>query len=55
MNEARVKAWLKQAKSKRESNLILAALKDAFKEGKHARQKEVEGALIVLGVALLEE
>jgi hypothetical protein len=55
MNEIKVKAWLAQAKSERESNLILAVMQDAFKEGRRDRQKEISMAFDVLGVKMFEK
>ena len=55
MNENKVKAWLAQAKSERERNLILAVMQDAFKEGRRDRQKEISTAFDVLGVKMFEK
>ncbi len=54
MNSLKVKAYLAQAKSDQEKNLLLAAIQDAFKSGKAARQREVMTALKCLGVSMEE-
>jgi len=55
MNENKVKVWLAQAKSDRERNVIRCAMQSAFEDGYRYRQGEIEGALVVLGVALTED
>jgi hypothetical protein len=55
MNEIKVKAWLAQATSERESNIILAAMQDAFKDGRRDRQREVTAAFDLLGVKTFEK
>jgi hypothetical protein len=55
MTGLKIKAWLDQAKSERERNLIRAVMADAFKDGRADRQKEISMAFDVLGVKMFEK
>jgi hypothetical protein len=55
MNGLKIKAWLDQAKSERERNLIRAVMVDAFKDGRADRQREISSAFDVLGVKMFEK